>query len=235
MRDLSKLNDQAAQAIAQLARDGIAVSPLEIIQLNWLGWQVQSPSSRMQMARGRPVAVGGVTLWPLTIAAYEWMQTVSAELPARLVPFATAYAMVYGRSDCGEMDLCGGAAVKAVRGFRRALRCTFAELNEAMQQISAQSETDEQPPRKVEHAGGQEMTTGDICAFLKSSCGGTHELWERLCSMSHALGMMRLVIAQAQTEGRAVVGDPSIEAEKALGWAILKIAETHKGAANGEA
>ena len=62
MQDLAKLSELAEAEIESLRAEGIDLTPAEIIEINALGWAVESPETRRLLARGVPVAVGGVYL-----------------------------------------------------------------------------------------------------------------------------------------------------------------------------
>jgi hypothetical protein len=230
MRDCSQLNDLGRAEIDALQADGIALTPAEIVKISWLAWQVETPEHRMLSARGRPVFVGGITLWPLTARGADWFREVALKLPDSLHEQALAYAMAYGRDDGTALDLTGREAEKAVKGWFRGLRATRRELTEALSQIIAQSEGDEMPP--TADAPG-EMSAGNMSAFLCAAAGGTPEMWERQVSSAYVLEMFRAVIKQNQADDRPATGDPRIEATKALAWYVHQIRESRKVATNG--
>jgi len=225
VRDCATINDAAQAEIDGLAEEGIALTPGEIVKLSWLGWQVETPEHRLLSARGRPVFVGGVTLWPLTAVASDWFRDVGVRLPGRMQEGALAYAMAHGRDDGPALDVTGRAAHEAVRSFARRLRCTPAELTEALAQVLAQSETDEMPPAG-EPAG--EMSAGDMSAFLCAAVGGAPEVWERQVSMPYVLQLMRTITQQNRADDRPVAGDPRVEAVKALAWYVHQIKQSRK-------
>lgn len=234
MRDYSEINDAAQAEIDALLADGIVPTPAECVRISWLGWQVETPEHRLLSARGRPVFVGGVTLWPLTACASDWFRAVGVNLPGRLQEGALAYAMAYGRDSGTALDVTGRAAEKAVESFVARLRCPAAELTEALSQILAQGETDEQPPPVDGADTPGEMSAGDMSAFLTAAAGGPPEMWERQVSMAYILEMMRTVAQQNRADDRPLAGDPRVTAVKALAWYCHKLREARKaGAANG--
>ena len=231
MRDCSKLNDLAQAELDALIDGGITPTAEEIVRINWLAWQVETPEHRLLSARGQPVFVGGVTLWPLTASASEWFSDVAIKMPASLHERALAYAMAYGRGDGSELDQMGREAEKAVHGWSRGLRCTRGELTEALAQVISQSETDEMPPSREESRG---MSAGEMSAFLCAAAGGTPDLWERQVSSAYVLEMFRAIMAQNRADDRPMPGDPRIEATKALAWYVHQVKESRKvTAANG--
>jgi len=225
MQDLAKLNDLAQAEIDKLRADGINdLTPAEIVELNALGWAVESPESRRLLARGAPVEIAGVYLWPMSLYAQEWFERVGCHLGGNtLQAQALAYAMAHGRDTGDPLAMDGRAAEKTVSRWAKSLKCTFGELNVAISQILQQDEEAEQPPSKT---GG--MAMGDFSAFLAASCGGDPEFWERRCAAGYTYAVLDCMARQNSAEGKPTASDPRIKAEKAIGWAIEKIRKSRK-------
>jgi len=66
-----RLASLAEAEIDGLAAEGITPTAAEIVHINALAHLVESPSSRVALARGRPVFVGGAYLWPITLYASD--------------------------------------------------------------------------------------------------------------------------------------------------------------------
>lgn len=226
MRDCSTLCDLAQAEMDALHAYGIALTPAEVVKINWLAWQVATPEHRMLSARGMPVHVGGVWLWPLTVRAAEWFREFGLKMPSSVHERALAYAMAHGRSDGTELDQQGRDAEKAVTGWAKGLRCTFRELTEALAQIISQSESDELPPEK--ESDGENMSVADMSSFLCAAAGGTPELWERQVSSDYIMAMFRAILRQNAADDRPVAGDLRIMSTKALGWACIQIRESRR-------
>ena len=227
MRDLTRLNDMAQGKLDALAAEGIEPTPAEVVELNWLGWEVETPASRMLLSRGTPASVGGVTLWPFTIAGGDWFTRVGDTMPESLRIAALGYAMAHGRGESGELALGGLQAERAIKAWYRSLHCTRAEYYEAVNQVLAQGEGDEMPPPQPGREPQEAMSVGELSAFLTATNGGTPETWERMCSQTYCLGLLHIVVAQNAADGKPVAGDPRIEATKALGWCAEKIRRAH--------
>jgi hypothetical protein len=235
MRECSTLTDLAQAEIDALQADGIALTPAEIVKVNWLATQVETPEHRMLYARGCPAFVGGVVLWPLTTRAANWYRRVALRsMPASLYRPALAYAMAFGRSEGLELDQPSHTAQGAITAWHDRLTCTRAELDQAMAQILSQSEIDEQPPPLpgADKLDG-DMTPGDMSAFLCASAGGSPDMWERQVSCSYVLAMFQTIIQQNKADNRPSQGDPRITATRALGWYCHKIRKARKVAVNG--
>ena len=225
MQDLAKLSELAEAEIESLRAEGIDLTPAEIIEINALGWAVESPETRRLLARGAPVAVGGAILWPMSLYAQDWFNRVGSEMGGlRRQTYAMAYAMTHGRDDGEPLAMSGRKAelVALVWGLR--LKCTFRELNVAISQVLAQDEDAEQPP---DESGG--MSMGDFSAFLAAACpAGDPDFWERRCAAGYTHAVLDALVRQNSAEGHKTMADPRIKAERALGWAIEKIKKSRK-------
>jgi len=232
--DHAKLNDLAEAELASLRAEGITPTDADIVKLNALGWAVEHPHSRIALARGNPVHVGGAVLWPLTLRGSDWLGRVGDTLvPGWLSrvghpnivkgiqAYAVAYAMAHGYSEGGELDADGEDAADAVVRWASGLRCTAGALMEAVEQVLDQDSGPDLPP----NPDGKPMTQGDFSAFLAATCGATPEFWERRCAASYASSVLIQVARQNAVDGKPVAGDPRILAERALGWAAEQIRE----------
>jgi hypothetical protein len=224
MQDLAKLSDLAQAEIDNLRADGIDLTPAEIVELNALGWAIESPETRRLLSRGAPVEVGGVFLWPMSIYAQEWFDRVGCHLSSNTrQAYALAYAMAHGRDEGEPLAMDGRAAERTVSRWAKSLKCTFGELNVAISQVLQQDEDHEQPPSET---GG--MTIGDFSAFMAASCGGDPDFWERRCATGYAYAVLDTIVRQNSAEGKKTLADPRIKAERAMGWAIEKIRKSRK-------
>jgi len=224
MQDLAKLSELAEAEIESLRADGIDLTPAEIVEINALGWAVESPETRRLLARGAPVAIGGVYLWPMSLYAQDWFDRVGCQLDGnKQQTYALAYAMAHGR-DAGEpLAMEGREAEKTVKQWGKSLKCTFGELNVAISQVLAQDEDAEQPPSET---GG--MTMGDFSAFLAAACGGDPDFWERRCASGYTHAVLDTLVRQNSADGKKTMADPRLKAERAIGWAVEKIKKSRK-------
>lgn len=224
MQATGVLSDSARAEIDALLKDGITPTPAEIVLLNYLGQRVETPETRMYLARGRPVFVGGVTLWPLTMVAFDWLDRVRPGMDAWGRECAVGYAMCHGRGDGNELLLEGAQAEKAVKDWFKTLRCTRREYDEALAQVDAQDQRLELPKDPT----GKTMTIGDFSAFLSSACGGLPEFWERRCAVGYACAVLSMFVLQNHADKRPCAQDPKIMAIRALGYAAEKIRKRHQ-------
>ena len=224
MQDLAKLSELAEAEIESLRAEGIDLTPAEIIEINALGWAVESPETRRLLARGVPVAVGGVYLWPMSLYAQDWFNRVGCKLDGnKQQAYALAYAMAHGRNDGEPLAIDGRIANKTVKSWSKSLKCTFGELNVAISQIIQQDEDYEQPP---EESGG--MSMGDFSAFLASACGGDPDFWERRCATGYTHAVLDCLVRQNSADGHKTMSDPRIKANRALGWCAEKIKKSRE-------
>ncbi|MFA5423474.1 MAG: hypothetical protein WC374_06405 [Phycisphaerae bacterium] len=226
MQDLAKLSELAEAEIEKLRADGIDLTPPDIIEINALGWAVESPETRRLLARGAPVAVGGVYLWPMSLYAQEWFNRVGCNLSDNTrQAYALAYAMAHGRDEGEPLATEGRAAEKIVTRWAKSLKCTFGELNVAISQILQQDEDHEQPPG--EDTGG--MSMGDFSAFLAAACPGSDpDFWERRCAAGYTHAVLSAIVRQNSAEGKKTLADPRLKAERALGYKIEQIKKSRK-------
>ncbi len=229
MQNNGKLNDLAAAEIDALERDGIKLTPADIVQLNALGWAVETPSARLGLSRGVPVQVGGAWLWPLTLQAAEWLERVGPGIQSQNESAVVAYAMAHCYADGDALLLAGDAAADAVKRWVWSLRCTSGALAEAVEQVLDQGKMPETPPAP----DGESLSMGDFSAFLSASCGATPDFWERRCSIGYALQVLNQVVRQNAADGKPTANDPKIIAQRALGWAAEKIRNRGTAAPDG--
>ena len=229
-----RLSGLAAEEIALLEADGVRLTPEQIIKINWLAGNVETPETRRQLSRGQPVFVGGAVLWPLTIQADYWYSEIGCKLSSPLGrrekwirTAALAYAMAHGYSDGDELLLDGMQASRAVLKWWRGLKCRASELHVAIAQILAQDQGAELPP---DIGAGKPMEIGEFSVLLAAQAGGTPDFWERRCSRSYAFAVMSAIARHNAAEHKSnVMDDDRVRAERALGWYVEKIRRKAKG------
>jgi hypothetical protein len=227
MQDTARLSDHAAARIDELQGEGISLTPAEIIRINSLGWAVESPETRLALSRGEPVSVGGVTLWPLTMQAYDWHNRVASQMrTVWLSNIALAYAMAHCYEEGSHYAHTGLQAVAKVTAWGWRLKCRMPELIEAMAQIIQQDETDSAPIDSESHT-----SIGDISANVSAITGLAPEVIESQMSMHHALRIashtMRL---QAQAAGGEHKSASYAMANRSMMLYMIEIRESRKAA-----
>jgi len=231
MHDYAKLSDHARYEIEDLLAAGITPTPEEIVELSAIGWQVETPQTRLYLSRGLPVKCGSVTLWPLTLQASDWYSRVGCKLEG-LERHALAYAMAYCYVTGNPYHEAADDAETAINEWISNIDITDAALTEAISQVLQQSEEAQQPPIP-DHVKQQSMTSGDLSATLAALCGGDPAFWEARCASDYAIDVMTAVMNQRNESGKPLPTDPRMQAVRALGWAVEKIRQRHKGATDG--
>ena len=207
-----RLNDLARAELGALRAAGVTPSDDEIVEINALAADVLSPDTRRALARGRPFRAGSAWLWPLTIAAADWFQTVGADLPDPGA--ALGYAMAHGGD---ELATIGAAEVDT---WFRSLKCRRGELDLAIAACIEQDEQPETPTRDTDRA----PTPGELSATMMAAVGGTPEMWERQVSIGYVRAVLETLGAQ-HSAGTSHVPPSVARATMALGMACERIKE----------
>jgi hypothetical protein len=223
-----KLSDLAKAELEELKDAGIQATPEEVVTINYLAAMVESPTARRELSRGRPVILtGGVALWPRTISGALWWEWFDSESAGgdRLKTLAMAYSMAHGRdipTECYDIKI----ATDTVRVWSRQLRVTPAELDCAISEMLEQEDDGvEQPPTDSDE--DTSTTLQELAAVMVATAGGSPEMWERQVSIRYVCDMLTTITAQNQVENRPSDADPKIRAEKALGYAIMRVRDRH--------
>jgi hypothetical protein len=217
--------------IDALIADGIQPTPRDIVLINALAWNVETPDHRRAMSRGTPVNVNGVSLWPLTLASHAWYRRVGCNFRGGVFGcslisqdsmrlFALAYAMAFGRSRVFE----SGATWSAIAAWAVSLPVRSEELVEAVSQIIEQDQEPEDPPSP----NAKPMSAGALSAFLVARAGGSPEMWERYVSGSYVSTMFNAVLEQARADGDKGHDPAYLRANRALGWYCERIRKRGK-------
>lgn len=221
MQDLAKLSDLAAAEIDDLTAAGIILSPAEVVEINALAWQVESPHTRLHLSRGVPVFVAGITLWPMTLYAADWYCRIGANLKGSLAELSLAYAMTHAYDD-GDALLCDiETAPKKVKRWVKSLRCTRNALICAVGQVLQQDDKPPAPQREDDTP----MTVGDFSANLAAMTGDSPDFWERRCAASYTHSVLTAITMQNRADKRPCPNDPKILATRALGALTDRIRE----------
>ena len=109
MRDPRKLSNQAEAELDELRRVGVKPTDADVVLINALCWEIESPQNRQTLSRGKPVQVGGAWLWPRTIAACAWFEDVGCSISDGTA--ALAYCMAHGRDEIETAQEAGRSKV----------------------------------------------------------------------------------------------------------------------------
>lgn len=211
------LSDLAQNEIRQLEADGIRLTAHDIVHIVALAEAACSPRRRLELSRGRPIAVGNVTLWPLTLYAAEWWSEAATAMRSdNDKVYALAYAMANGRSDLPTVN-----ALDVVDQWRKGLRCRFSELREAISLVQAQDSM-------LDTGGnGPPASAGEISMMLTAMTGVRPEVWERQCAIKYVVEMLDTIVAQNTADGASTKSDPTVKGLRALGLAVERIRARH--------
>ena len=226
MQDQARLSDLAAAEIDALIADGIQPTASEIVHINALAWDIETGETRLALSRGTPVFVGGVTLWPLTLNAYDWSQRAIALSSSKWWgTISLAYAMAHCYDDTYELASVALRDIARVLTWGARLKCRISELKEAMAQVIKQDETEEIPLDDDAKAFG----IGDLSASLSALTGLPPEQFETRMAFNHALRIMHFALKQqAQAAGQTQTGTAAINAERAMGFYLINVRKAHK-------
>lgn len=227
--DCRKLSDHCAALIETLAEDGISLSPVEVVELNALCWDVESPDLRLNLSRGIPVEAGGVWLWPLTLAGHVWHSEVGGRLRTdKGRRLALAYAMAHG----GRVGAFSGlwnvkAATRVVKQWGGRLSCRMAVLDEAMAQLTAQDEEPGATAASIDEGASESagVSAGEYSAMLSAMTGISPTEIESGMSFRYSLGLLEKVMAQARADGDQVNGTEYQAAERAKFQYLKRVRE----------
>lgn len=229
-----KLSDLAADRINDLLAEGIEPTPAEIVMLNALAWELESPRHRSMLARGVPVFAGRVALWPLTLAAEAWWNEATKHAKGNaeqmiLLGFAMAHARNQDVLDATPIH----EAVKHAEKWCRTLRVRAKELSVAIDEVLAQ---DEDLPRikgpKDKESTG--LTAAQLVAILSAATGIKPDVWEREVAVGYLREQLRAVAAQqAADNGGSLKDSDMVAATRQIALYIEEIRKRAAGGANG--
>jgi len=182
-----KFHRLAQEAVDQLAREGIACAPDEILWLQEMAEKVIRPARSDELLfLDMPVVCGNVLLWPLSIGARIWLTQSGKPWFAGtgdLEELVFAFAMAHSREPevFAGLNSCLKARLK-VAFWACKIKATRRELNEAIARCLTPDDSDlievEGPKPKNPNANASDY--GDclalLCHFYGESPG--HWLWK---------------------------------------------------------
>lgn len=206
-------------ALAQIAQreldalrgEGIEPTDAEIVWLNDLGRVVENVALLVDGARGCPVRVGDVVLWPLTIQAVEWFdgQVLRHFTDDLFHVYALGFGMQFGRSEWlpdyaraeSFAHLLGYEANRAaVNEWAKRLPITVRELQAGIAAVI----NAEDAPHAIKRPTGWDdkgMPESDIVCELVTATGLQAEYWRRHAHGEAAQALRSVYRRLAMTQG----------------------------------
>ena len=232
--DRYRLSDLARAELEDLRAHGIEPTDDEIVEINALAREVETPAVREELARGRPFRAGDVWLWPFTLNAGTWFRRVGCLMPNPRA--ALAYALAHPCDELETIDerpfMRGLFAVlrrhyarprptkRDVSSWYDALKCRVAELDLAIAGCLEQVEEPDVPHRETDRGS----TPGELSATMIATVGGDPAMWERQVSIGYLRSVLDTLAAQQQA-GSGHVAPNVARATMALGMAVERIKE----------
>lgn len=211
------LSDQASAELDALRTAGYTLTDNDVIVINALCWEIENPSRRISLARGKPVKCGSLWLWPRSIRHCKWFTDVGADM--RKAELALAYSMA--NPSCDPYAITDAT----INEFERTLDCTLGQLRVAMADILMQGERDEVPSNKCDSVSIEELAQ-----LMVATHGGTFEMWEAQCSIPYILDFLDTQAKQHQAEGHDMAKD---RANMALAYYIIRLKRRQRNKVNG--
>jgi len=219
----TRLSDLAEVEIEGLRAEGIDPTPAEVVAVNAIAHAIATPQARIELARGRPVEVGGATLYPMTMHGHAWFRDTGSTFGNdRTQLRAMAYAMAHGGQD---MPTGRDRAAKAIGVWVAGLHCTEAQLEEAVRQVHDQEDTD---LGATDHKGGGAL--GDLSVTLAAMTRTDPAIWEHRVCLSYATATLERMVELNERDGNAggaVKNDPRMRAEWIMGRYLQRIRRQH--------
>ena len=184
------LCDLAEDELNALEAEGIRPTAQDILAVQALALEAMGDFDDGLRLHGAPVAIGGVVLWPLTIAGCIWRDEVEARLDAddysaRL--FILAYALAHGR-DKDALNVYGREALKAVWRWARGLRCGLADLVAAVNDVMADK------PRVVSDESkddADKSAPAEIAEMAMAIFGTDPDIWRYQLGLEEVIAVIR--------------------------------------------
>jgi hypothetical protein len=205
----AKLSDHAAHRIEELTAEGVTVTYADAVMINAICWEMRGVGGDdCGLSRGRPVCVGNVMLWPLTVQALHALDAIDTDgMSDETQAYTLAYIMAHART-AGAFD--GGISADNVTLWASQLTCTAGELASGIVEVNRQSAGYE----TESNAGAAKTDLADLVMTLQRLFGETAEYWEREVSASYAT---RLIMEEAVARSGKSGNPKTVMLTKALG------------------
>lgn len=184
------LCDLAEDEISALEAEGIQPTAQNILDIQALALDAMGDFDDGLRLHGSPVSIGGVILWPMTIAGCIWREEVEDKIDAddfssRL--YVLAYALANGH-DKAALDVQGREALKAVLRWARGLRCSLTDLCAAVNDVMADR------PRVVfdsdADSSGGKSAPAEIAEMAMAIYGTDPDIWRYQLSLEEVIAII---------------------------------------------
>ena len=223
------LCDLAEDELNALEAEGIRPTPQDILAIQALALEAMGDFDDGLRLHGAPVAVGGVVLWPPTIAGCIWRDELESRLAAddyssRL--YILAYALANGH-DKDALSVFGKDALKAVWKWARGLTCGLVDLAAAVNEVMADK------PRVVRHKDKDEADKdksgpAEIAEMAMAIFGTNPDIWRYQLGLEEVIAIIRRHNA-LKRQGNAVEARKT-EALREMAMYVDEIRKRAKGA-----
>ena len=222
MRDDKTLAGLAESKIADLRDQGYTVNDADVVLINHLAHEIASPTARRELARGRPVEVGGVWLWPFTVNSQHWFNEIGCKMydPMQALAFAFANG---SNSDIWEMKF---PQTKVALWYSR-ITATDEQIIMAISEVHDQDSKDELPVDEKDKPKNNNTCIVQLSEMMHALHGGESEQWERYLSCSYINDLADILSDQASESG-GLNAMLTSRANLALHYAIREIKDRQK-------
>ena len=180
----------AEDELNALEADGIKPTAQDVLAIQALALDAMGDFDDGLRLHGAPVSIGGVVLWPLTIAGCIWREEVEARLgagdySARL--YVLAYALAHGH-DKDALNVYGRDALKAVWRWARGLRCGLVDLVAAVNDVMADK------PRVVSDESKDDADNSapsEIAEMAMAIFGTDPDIWRYQLGLEEVIAIIR--------------------------------------------
>lgn len=216
------MSDLARTELKGLRASGIEPTWDQVIWINDLCRKVERPGILSPAATGKPLTIKGRTFWPFTIQAAEWYGEVVDQLPEHEALIALLYSLEHGRTPNAFTDPNLYDLQQAKKHIKRYSRTLDITLNEAVEVAGLLLSSE-----PAEGADDANQSTDDMVAWLVTQTGLDAEYWTCRVCLDHAVNCCRMI--DQQNSEKVIPRPEYIQAEKALGRALIKIKRGHDG------
>ena len=187
MKNYRTLSSQAEAEIEALRAQGVTLSDSDVIAINALSWEIETPSKRVSLARGKPCKCGNVWFWPLTIHSGTWWDECGCDM--KNSEHALAYAMAHRDDDLFTVT------EEQIEAWFKTIRSTVQEIRHALSIIIDQCKRDDLPVKE-----DNSITLAQLAQLMVDNHGGTFEMWERQCSIDYVRNFIDTTCKQDEAD-----------------------------------